>query len=53
MKHEDEEEGQFLKLVQGQPWVWSVSDFIFLSIAYEIGWPVHSLSPSPSHHWVG
>jgi len=26
------------KLTLRQPWVWSVSDFIFLDLAYEGGW---------------
>jgi len=29
------EEEQSLKLVLGQPWVWSVSDFAFLASVYE------------------
>ena len=33
----------------GQPWVWSVSDFIFVATAYECGWPVLSLTISSSH----
>ena len=32
-----------------QPWVWSVSDFIFLATAYEGGWPVLFLSVSSSY----
>jgi len=35
---EEEEEDQSFKLALGQPWVWSVSDFIFLATAYEGGW---------------
>jgi len=31
----EEEEDRSLKLTLGQPWVWSVSDFIFLASAYE------------------
>ena len=30
-----EDEEQSLKLAVMQPWVWSVSDFIFLALAYE------------------
>ena len=45
----DEEEEQSLKLALRQPWVWSVSDFIFLASAYEGGWPVLSLAVSSSH----
>ena len=44
-----EEEEQSLKLALRQPWVWSVSDFIFLASAYEGGWPVLSLAVSSSH----
>ena len=47
-------EEQSLKLALGQPWVWSVSDFIFLASAYESGWPVLSLTisslPLTVHH---
>ena len=32
-----------------QPWVWSVSDFIFLATAYEGGWPVLSPTVLSSH----
>jgi len=46
---EEEEEDQSLKLALRQPWVWSVSDFIFLATAYEGGWPVLSLTFSSSH----
>jgi len=46
----NEEEEQSLELAQGQPWVWSVSDFIFLASAYEGGWPVLSLTVS-SAYW--
>ena len=42
---EEEEEDQSL----GQSWVWSVSDFIFLALAYEGRWPVLSLTISSSH----
>ena len=41
-----EEEDQSLQ----QPWVWSVSDFIFLATAYDGGWPILSLIV-PSSHW--
>jgi len=33
----------------GQPWAWSVSDFIFLASKYEGGWPVLSLAISSSY----
>ena len=46
---EEEDEDQSLKLALGQPWVWSVNDFIFLATAYEGGWPVLSLTISSSH----
>jgi len=42
-------EEQALKLALRQPWVWSVSDFVFLASAYEIWWPVLSLAISSSH----
>ena len=45
--HEQEE--QSLNLALGHPWVWSVSDFIFLASAYELGWSVLSLTISSSH----
>jgi len=32
-----------------QPWVWSLSDFIFSVSAYEGRWPVFSLAVSSSH----
>ena len=43
------EEDHSLKLALGQPWVWSVGDFIFLAMAYEGGWLVLSLTVSSSH----
>ena len=46
---EEEQQEQSLKLALGQPWVWSVSDFIFLASAYEGGWPVLTLIVSSSH----
>jgi len=50
---EEVEEDQTLKLALWQPWVWSVSDFIFLATAYEGGWPVLSLIvPSSLWHCV-
>ena len=46
---EEEEEEQSLKLALGHPWIWSVSDFIFLASAYAGGWPVISVTVSSSH----
>jgi len=40
---------QSLMLSLGQPWVCSVSKFIFLASAYEGGWPFLSLTVSSSH----
>ena len=45
----EEIEEQSFKLVLRQPWLWSVSDFIFLASAYEGEWPVLSLTVSSSH----
>jgi len=46
------EEQQSFKLALGQPWVWSVSDFIFLASAYEGGWPIPcSASSSYRNIW--
>ena len=44
-----EEEEQSPKRAPGQPWVWSVSDFISLATEYAGGWPVLSLTISSSH----
>ena len=45
----EEDEEQSLKVFLEQLWVWSVSDFIFLALAYEDGWLVLSLAESSSH----
>ena len=42
---------QSLNQALGQPWVWSVSDFIFLTCAYQCGWLVLFLAISLSH-WM-
>jgi len=48
IEEEEEEEKQPLKvLALKQPRVWSVSNFIFLALAYEGRWPVLSLAVSP------
>jgi len=38
-----------LRLSPKQPRVWSVSNFIFLTLAYEHGWPVLSFAVSSFH----
>jgi len=43
------DEEQPLKLVLRQPWVWSVSNFIFLASAHGGGWPVLFVTVSSSH----
>jgi len=40
------EEEQSLKLDLGQPWAWSISNFIFLASAYDPEWA----SPLPHYH---
>ena len=62
LENEDKEQEQTIKLDLWLPWVQSVSDFIFLALAYESGWPFLSLTVSSSHwqcavsvliSWVG
>ena len=49
MKKKKKKISPSLKLSLRQPWVWSVSDPIFLATAYEGGWPVLSLTVLSSY----
>jgi len=49
MHIKEEEKSNPPMLTMIQPGVWSVSDFVFLALAYEGRWPVLSLAISSSH----